>query len=90
MSIRFDEKNQVFHLNTPNTTYLFGLYHGKVPVHLYYGNKITGDFAIEDVFTPLVHGFSPICDGIAQNDMPLEYPCYGSPDFRIPAFHARY
>ncbi len=90
MAIRFDEKNQVFHLDTPNTTYLFGLYDGKVPMHIYYGNKLDADFAIEDIFTPLVHGFSPICDEIPENDMPLEYPCYGSPDMRVPAFHARY
>ena len=90
MSIRFDEKNLVFNLSTPNTTYLFGLYGGKVPMHIYYGKKIESDFAIEDVYTYVNHAFSPVYGEVSDNDLPLEYPCYGSPDLRLPAFHARY
>ncbi len=88
MSIKYDEKNYVFNLSTPNTTYLFGLYSRKLPVHIYYGKKICGE--INDVYTYVNRAFSPTCDDIPDNDLPLEYPCFGSPDLRLPAFHARY
>ena len=91
MSIRFDEKNLVFYLNTPNTSYLFGLYAGRIPMHIHYGKKITADsLAMEDVYTYVNRGFSPVYEGVSDNDLPLEFPCFGSPDMRIPAFHARY
>lgn len=90
MSIRFDEKNMVFHLNTPNTSYLFGLYAGRIPMHIHYGKKITDSVAMEDVYHYVNYGFSPVYEGISDNDLPLEFPCFGSPDMRVPAFHVRH
>ena len=90
MSILFDDKNGIFNLSTPGTTYLFGLYSGKVLMHIYYGKKVESNFAIDDIYTYINRAVSPVFDGISDNDLPLEYPCYGSPDLRLPAFHARY
>lgn len=90
MSIRFDEKQKIFYLNTPNTSYLFGLYAGRIPMHIHYGKKVDESFSMGDVYQYINLGFSPVYDGISDNDIPLEFPCYGSPDMRAPAFHARY
>ena len=95
MSISFDEKNKVFNISTPNTTYLCGLFEDKHLIHIYYGNKITSTFKINDVYKHRDRGFSSaeVCDGkeLPSNDViQAEYPCYGSADLRKPAFHARY
>lgn len=90
MSICYDEINKIFNLSTPNTSYLFGLFDNKVLTHIYYGKRIESDFEIKDVYNYENRAFSPVYDGIADCDLPLEFPCYGSPDLRIPAFHARY
>lgn len=38
--IRYDDKRQVFKLDTPDTSYIFGLADGKYPGHIYYGKKL--------------------------------------------------
>ena len=65
MSISFDEKNKVFNISTPNTTYLCGLFEDKHLIHIYYGNKITSTFKINDVYKHRDRGFSSaeVCDG---------------------------
>ena len=40
MSIRFNEENKIFQINTKNTSYMMGILAGKHLLHLYYGNKI--------------------------------------------------
>ena len=90
MSIRYDDIKKIFKLSTPDTSYIFGLYDNKVLMHIYYGKKIESDFEIEDIYNYENRAFSPVYNGVSDNDLPLEFPCYGSPDLRIPAFHARY
>ena len=90
MPVYFDEENRIFNLSTPGTSYIFGLWEGKVPVHIYYGKKIDSTFSVGDVFIRRVRAFSAKCDDIPENDLPLEYPTFGSSDMRVPAFHAIY
>ena len=45
--IRFMEEQQVFWLDTPNTSYVIGISDGKYVGHIYYGRRIeAGIFAI--------------------------------------------
>ncbi len=94
MSIIFDSNEKVFYLHTPDTSYVMGILCDKYLLHLYYGRKV-------DVFTNISENlpvrecmaWSPIDVeemGSSTNLLPLEYPCYGSADFRTPAFHAEY
>lgn len=40
MQIKFDEQNKIFQINTPNTTYMMGLFDEKYLCHLYYGQRM--------------------------------------------------
>ena len=40
--IRFMEEQQVFWLDTPNTSYVIGISDGKYVGHIYYGRRIEG------------------------------------------------
>ena len=40
MSIFYNEKTRIFRINTPNTTYMMGLYADGYLLHLYYGRRV--------------------------------------------------
>ena len=40
MPIYIDEKELVFHLKTPNTSYIMKVWRGKYLAHIYWGKKI--------------------------------------------------
>ena len=94
MSIIYDSNEKLFYLNTPNTSYVMNVYCEKYLLHLYYGKKV-------DRF-PSVREHLPTAESrpLYPNDieetngcssiLSMEYPCYGSADFRTPAFHAEY
>jgi len=84
----------IFNLQTPNTSYVMGVYKGKL-IHLYYGKKISSYPVVdwENLPLPKSSGFSPAdIEGskLCTNILSIEYPCYGSADFRTPSFHAEY
>ncbi len=94
--IIIDKLNEIFHLQTPNTSYIFRKRGEYILEHLYFGkriNDLTG--IIEDIdFKP---GFSALNseyrkEGIdlTTETIPLEYSFFGSCDMRKPAFHAIY
>ena len=94
MSIVYAAEKQLFHLQTPNTSYVLGVLDGKHLLHLYYGKRIDEYGGVLDNF-PIAGelAFSPIDvpeHFMSTNMLPMEYPCYGSADFRSPAFHADY
>ena len=41
MSMIYDEKNRLWKLDTPNTSYVLGLVDGRFLAHIYYGAKVT-------------------------------------------------
>lgn len=91
MSILYDAEQQVFHLQTENTSYVFGIAHGAYPVHLHWGKKIRSS-AISDLYDPAAMSFSTTVDpsqpSLSLDTLPHEYPGYGSGDFREPAYEA--
>lgn len=94
MSILYQETENIFHLQTKNTSYVLGLLDQKHLLHLYYGKRIGEYGSILDNFPVAGElAFSPIdvpTHFMSTNMLPMEYPCYGSADFRSPAFHAEY
>lgn len=89
MGIYFDEKNHIFWLNTPRSTYAIGIMEEeKLLGHLYYGAKIASDDVrfLNRVGDTL---FSPAArpgDRLKFNDaFPMEYPTAGVGDFVLPA-----
>ena len=97
MAIFYDEKNGLFHLQTPDTSYIIGLYEGKVPLHLYYGKKLTSDISFEDLFEKIgVNGWghggecADFEKPIQMSRLPLECPGIGDGDVRPAVFQAKY
>ncbi len=94
MAIRIDKENKIFYLETPNTSYIIGIYKDKYPLHMYYGKKIKTMPRIENMMRIGWRGFfgREEIDGelICPEFLPQEYPTYGAPDLRNPAFHAIY
>ena len=80
-------------LQTQHTTYQMGVNDLGFLLHLYYGPKADGDMSW--LLTGYDRGFSgnPYDAGddrtFSLDVVPLEYPCYGSGDFRSPAFNIR-
>ena len=94
MSIIYDSSEKVFYLNTPNTSYVMNVYCEKYLLHLYYGKKIDRFPDIRENLPtaeerPLYPNDIQETNG-CSSILSLEYPCYGSADFRTPAFHAEY
>lgn len=94
MAIRFDEKNKIFHLDTPNTSYLFGLFKDRFLINLHYGKKVSGDFAVEDAFLCkwMNCGLVTVVgdEQYTEELFMREYPCMGGSDMRETAFMAEY
>lgn len=94
--IFYDDKEKCFHIKTKNTSYVIGILKDKYLLQMYYGKKIKNYVNyIENC--PVGNSYSWAGKDIEEcghikdvNDIPFEYPCYGSPDLREPAFHAQY
>ena len=91
MPIIYDEKQQVFHLQTPKTSYIMHIWRGKDLAHIYWGKKInTPD--MENALISRVTGFSPVTD---KEDYTLDFLCQEYPtgcgsDYRVPAISVLY
>ena len=86
--IQYQEKQQLFHLTTPNTSYVMSLADGKYLGHLYYGKKLTDTTGMEMSFRLNEFPFSPAVNArfkirFMQN-FPFEYSYYGTGDYREP------
>ena len=93
MSVIFNDN--IFHLATPEVSYVFMLGEMGNLVHLYYGKKINDIDNIKSTIADFATAAQPrevTDDGgyLQTGDMPLEYPVFGNPDLRKPAFHANY
>ena len=90
--IRFNEKNNVFLLDTENTTYAIAIVDDRFVEHLWYGTKIEGEnlryLLREDEapFTPAVNNRET---GAFLDCAPMEYPETGMGDYRESALCVR-
>ncbi|MCR5278480.1 MAG: alpha-galactosidase, partial [Lachnospiraceae bacterium] len=80
--ITVDEKNLTFKLDTPNTSYVFGVIDGKYLCHFYYGAKVSDtdlSFLLPDIRVPSLNKR----DKLAFMDLAyFEYPTVGVGDYR--------
>lgn len=91
MPITFNEENKIFHLTTPNSSYIIAIMACGIPVHMYYGKKIN-IFSMPDekMFEIEGYSFSPQIDmdkygKFTLDIIPCEYPSTGDGDYRNPA-----
>lgn len=86
--IQYIEKQQLFHLTTPDTSYVMAVADGEYLGHLYYGPKLKDTEGMEKAFRLDEFPFSP---KVNERDkvrfmqlFPFEYSFYGTGDFREP------
>lgn len=91
MAIVIDEKEQVFHLKTSNTSYVMKVWRGKYLAHVYWGKKIN-DFSMENALLSRTSGWSPMTDneGYTLDFISQEYPTSCGSDYGMPAIKAVY
>ena len=89
MAIIYQEKGNLFTLNTEHTTYQMKVDEYGYLLHLYYGDRVEG--SMEYLINYTDRGFSGNpCEAGADRTysldvLPQEYPCQGTGDFRSPA-----
>ena len=90
MNITFNEENQVFSLETANTSYVIGLADGVYPGHIYYGKKLPKG-TIENLDTKLASRTGELPFTPAEkpgekvsffDSYPFEYATGGTGDYR--------
>lgn len=93
MAVLYDERRQMFSLQTENTTYQMMVDAYKCLLHLYYGKKIDADTSY--MITYFDRGFSgnPYDTGedrtYSLDTLPQEFPVLGTGDYRNAAFKVR-
>ncbi|MBO5070843.1 MAG: alpha-galactosidase [Roseburia sp.] len=97
MPILYDKEHAIFNIQTPDTSYIIGIYDGKLPLHIHYGKRIEQTYDMFDMLDKPAgknYSFDPVCmdfsEKIARNVHLFELPTYGDGDYRMPAFHAQY
>lgn len=99
--IHFQEKEigggrrlRLFTLETPHTSYIFGVMGDDQLVHVYYGKKIRGVTSFDPwKKLPLFYlGQSPRREDVPgwQEVTPYDFSTFGAPDLRLPTLHLRY
>ncbi len=90
--ITISEKDRIFRLDTPNTSYVLGVVDGKYLCHLYYGASISDDDILyllriqEAPYTPSVNPGEKLS---FYGRCHFEYPCFGTGDFRESCLNVR-
>lgn len=83
--IRFMEEQQVFWLDTPNTSYVIGISDGKYVGHIYYGRRIEGGnlrYLLREVEPPFLPSGNAREKVSFLDSFPMEYSFGGTGDFR--------
>ena len=92
MGIRVYEKEKIFQIHTPHTTYLMGVAREKYLGHLYYGKRLldhNGRYLMRVGEGPAAdHDFVKNKLGF-MDSFPFEYPSWGVGDYRDPGLRVR-
>lgn len=80
MTIYYSEKEQLFHLQSTETSYIFQIVKG-YPVHLYWGRKLRHEEGLSRL--------NDFPDHAWIDRLPQEYPQFGSGDFRHPSYQVQ-
>lgn len=94
MNIRYDEKDQIFHLQTKRTSYIMQVVKGGYLAHLYWGRKVEKLGEHNRLTYPARCSFHPNPDAqdhtLSTDWLPQEYSGYGCGDFRHPAYQIQF
>lgn len=97
MPVIYDKQNSIFNLQTPDTSYIIGIYENKLPIHIHYGKRLNKTYDMEKMLDLDFSDGEGFCVNsvefekpISLTILPLEFPTYGSGDYRTPVFHAQY
>lgn len=93
MSIIINQEQQIFHLNTPNTSYIMRVHNNRYLTHVYWGKRIsTPD--MDNASLNRYIGFSPVavddCGYCVPDFLCQEYPTGCGSDYRNPALSVLY
>lgn len=94
--IIYDRVESCFHIQTKNTSYVIGVLKDKYLLQMYYGKRINNyvnhidNCPVGNINSWAGYDIDECGYSKDVNDLPIEYPTYGSCDFREPAFHAQY
>ena len=91
MGITYHENSHIFHLFTEHTSYQILLFQNTYPLHLYWGQRVFEDVPASQLEAAYrrntVLTQTPVSDPMFSREyLPFEYPCYGTSDFRSPAY----
>lgn len=93
MGIHFDSQQQLFHLQTKGTSYVFQILPSGYAAHLYYGKRLRASDLSWLFVTKERCSFSPnpIPEdrSISLDTLPQELPVYGTSDYRTPLMQAK-
>ena len=94
MGIQYDEKERIFCLQTPNTSYVMGIVTQEGFLgHLYYGRKLTDMTGITELYRTGEPPFEPSKNdrdrGSFMDKFPFEYSSHGVGDFRESSLRVR-
>ena len=90
--ISYDTQTNIIHLQTKGISYVIEILKNKYPMQLYYGKRVEKYTKYEEN-RPLLYKDGWTGADIDEYGTPLdsaqlawEFPCFGRPDLRIPAF----
>lgn len=91
MGITFNAESGIFHIFTNRTSYQILLYQNTYPLHLYWGHRVYDDTCSWQLEAPyrragILLNSQPDDAMFSREYLPFEYPCYGTSDFRTPAY----
>ncbi|MBE5998123.1 MAG: alpha-galactosidase [Eubacteriales bacterium] len=90
MAIRYHESTRTFHLFNDQISYVIRIMENEQPEHLYYGKKVFDEesFALyhEEEMRSQMSVCVPEPGLLSMQYTKQEYPCYGTGDYRSPAF----
>lgn len=92
MAIIYDDKQQVFALQTPNASYMMGIADGKYLGHIYYGRRIDnigGHYLLRTGEPPFVPSENLREKGSFMDTFPTEYSFGGIGDYRESSIEIR-
>jgi alpha-galactosidase len=90
MAIKFDKESGIFKLRAGSSDYVMKLAWGDL-IHLYWGNSVA-DTDLSFYIRQAIRVYSPDThpgEFVSYDFLPLEYPFYGTGDFRQPAFQVQ-
>ena len=87
MSIIYNEQTKTFNLTAGDSSYCMSVYPKGYLVTQHYGKKIPDtDFSSYEVYSTRASSFNPtrngVCDCFTMDTYPLEYPSFGTGDYR--------